>query len=148
MTHVRKQIRDAVAARVTGLSTTGSAVHKARIYSVPVPALLVYTPDEPAQLDAKGKTPSVERFLELRIEGLAGTSDETFIDILDQIASEVEIAMASDLTFGGLVKRGVLTRTQTGFAEGGEGNKTLGAIILTYEMRYRTAENNPDSTNH
>ena len=49
MAHVRKQIREAVKTKVTGLTTTGNNVFETRIYNLKpsnLPAIIVSTPDE------------------------------------------------------------------------------------------------------
>ena len=148
MSHVRTQIRAAVKARLLGLRTTGNVVHTTQIYSVPeLPALLVYTFSETSVLDnKKGRPIDLMRTLELRVEGLAATADGELSDTLDRIASEVETAMVSDLTFGGLALRTHLTNTEFGFTP--EGEKQHGMVRLTYQVVYRTAENDPETTTH
>ena len=49
MPHIRKQIRDAIATAVTGLTTTGSRVHKSRVNDLAaseLPLLAIYTTSE------------------------------------------------------------------------------------------------------
>ena len=57
MSHVRKQIRDAVVTALTGLSTTGSRVYKSRIYPLEtgkLPGLAIYTKSEEIQNNTIG----------------------------------------------------------------------------------------------
>lgn len=142
MTHVRKQIRDAVETRLTSLATTGANVFMSRIYSVAegsLPALLIYAVSEQADIHIKGRPATLLRTMELRIEGMAETSGATLDDTLDQIALEVEHAMNSDMTFSGLALRSTLTGSEISF--NGEGDAKGGSVILTYEIIYRTVEN-------
>lgn len=148
MSHVRTQIRTAVKNRLLGLYTTGQNVHMMRVYSVEdIPALLIYVNSEISELDnKKGRPVDLRRTMDLTIEGLAGTAEQTLNDTLDRISSEVETAMMSDLTFGGLAQRSRLTGTEFGFTP--EGEKQHGMVRLTYRVEYRTPENDPETANH
>lgn len=147
MSHVRQQIRIAIEARLTGLATTGARVHLSRIYTVAdVPALLIYASDEESELDTSGRPAKLRRFLDIQIQGLAGTADSSLDDTLDEIAKEVEVAVNSDTTFGGQVQRARLTQTE--FSLVGDGEKQFGSVRLNYRMQYRTAENDPETANH
>jgi hypothetical protein len=148
--HVRKQIRDAVVARLTGLATTVDQVFAGRTRPLAdehAPTLLVYAREEASRFQAMGGTGRpLERRLRLAVHGkvsLAATDPE---DTLDTIALEVERAMMSgDETFGGLVESVVLTATDIA-AEGPDdgGNRRRGDIRLTYDIEYATRADQPD----
>ena len=140
--HLRKQIRDAVVARLTGLATTGARVHGGR--TLPLsdnfsPTLFVYARAERSRTEAMGGAGRpLARQVKLVIHGyvsLAATDPE---DTLDQIALEVERAMMAEETFGGLVVAIELSETDVN-AELDDQRRRLGEIRLTYDIDYSTA---------
>jgi hypothetical protein len=143
--HKRQQIREAVGTRITSLTTTGSNVFQSRVYPLEtgnLPALIVYTKNEANELLEMGSQRTLQRNLSLVIEGYAkGTSNTD--DTVDTIAKEVEVAMASDTTFGGLALDSFLETTEIEY--NGEGEKPVGIITLTFSIKYTTTENAPDS---
>lgn len=127
MSHARQQIREACAALVTGLATTGSRVFQSRMAPQDsLPCLLVTTNDEDiaeGAFDAQ-----YERNLSVSVVGLA-KAGATLDDTLDQIALEVETAMVANRRF-------ILSGIEVDFDEGLE--KPAGRIVLTYRARYFT----------
>lgn len=145
MSHVRKQIREAVVSAVTGLTTTGSNVFEARIFNFNpsnLPALIVSTPSETSFPNSFPTPRPIERDLEVLIVGYA-RENSNLEDKLDLIAKEVETALASDLTLGGLCKDLSLSSTKSELT--GEGQKPLGIIQLVFNCRYMTKENAPQT---
>jgi len=74
MSHVRQQIREAVATRLTGLTTTGVNVFASRVYSLAdekLPALAVYTRSESS--DAANLACDLNRQLSIVIEVRQGS---------------------------------------------------------------------------
>lgn len=149
MSHVRQQIRDAVVARLTGLKTTAKNVMVGRTRPLPLdydPTLLVYT--TPAQSGGQEAAKplslsfprSIQRTMSLSIWGRVQQADLPD-DLLDVIAAEVETAMASDPTFGGLVKDSVLAGTVSQVDANGDRHE--GGIRLVYSVIYITRENAP-----
>lgn len=142
--HLRRQIRDAAAAALTGLTTTGANVFVTRAHPVEeskLPCLLIYTRSEQSRIlatDSAGAKTYL-RFLELIVEGVAQgvTADDT----LDEIAKEVEIALEADVTLGGVSWDLALQDTDLDvFAEGKvEG----GSITLSYLVTYHAAADDP-----
>lgn len=141
--HLRTQIRNAVAAKLAGLPTTGDRVYIGRTRPLTKnyePSLLIYTPGETSRRAAAGSPPILERPAIVVIEGrvsMAGVPD----DMLDQIAAEVEAAMTSDLSLGGLAYN--LQFQATDVDTKSEGERQLGGIRLAYLVTYRTAEGRP-----
>ena len=145
MAHVRKQIRDAIGTRLTGLATTGSKVYPGR--SLPLaddqspPALCFYTfPDSPdfenGELYDGVCLPL--RVLTVEIQGYyRGGSD----DDLDQMAVEVEEAMYTDPTFGGLVQWTRLGDQDVG--RDSDGARLEGVITMQFDVAYLAAEGSP-----
>lgn len=146
MSHARQQIREAVAAAVTGLATTGTSVKQSRIYPLDdakLPGLAVFTTeeavdDEQSSISSGGITQT--RNLDVVVEGYAKIND-TLDDTLDTIAAEVETAIHADLTLGGLVKHIELTGTDITLA--GEGEKMAGVVKLTFDAMYRVNITDP-----
>ena len=139
MSHVRKQIRDAVATALTGLTTTGTNVFKGRYFSMQtpkLPALLVYATNEDAELSIMGSSRGSDRVLTLVVEGYA-ISKTIVEDTLDQIAVEVEEAMASDYTLSGLTR----DVRYTGFEldANADPEQTVAVIRLIFDIKYRVA---------
>ena len=135
--HIRKQIRDAAVTVLTGLTTTGSNIFASRVYPIEadtLPCLVVMTPTESITLES-GTLEAPQRELVLEIKGVAkATSD--LDDTLDQIAKEVETAIYTDITLGGLSYSLDLQGTDTALTD--EGDQPNGSITLTYIVLYRT----------
>lgn len=146
MSHVRKQIRDAIVTALTGLSTTGSRVYAGRslpLYtgggSIPseLPALCIYTREEQANYADGILTNAPLRELTVRVEGYVDGTD----DDLDTIAEEVETAFFTDYTFGGLTVGAELGEQSINVDR--EGDDQYGVIVMTFNVMYRTAEGVP-----
>jgi hypothetical protein len=142
--HVRRQIRERVATTLTGLTTTGSKVFQSRVYPLTannLPGLLVYTTSESSDPDVMGAQPQLERELNLVIEGYAKTTSN-LDDVMDEIAKEIEVAMAADTTINALAKDSFLTDTEIQLT--GEGEQPIGMVTMNFTVQYRTANNAPD----
>ena len=86
MAHARTQIRNAVVAALTGLSTTGARVHASRMRPTDaLPALLITTDAEVIEQGAQRRQ---MRTMDIVVRGLAKGGDGVD-DTLDQIALEV-----------------------------------------------------------
>jgi len=138
MSHVRQQIREAVATRLTGLTTTGVNVFASRVYSLAdekLPALAVYTRSESS--DAANLARDLNRQLSIVIEGYAKGAT-SLGDTLDTVAAEVEAAMATDSNLNGLGKLSVLKGTEIDFQRE-EAEKPIGVIRMMYNVFYQTS---------
>ena len=106
MSHARTQIRAALVSRLTGLATTGANVFGHRYHKFAdseLPGLRVFPEDE-AVLDPTSIKRSA-RQLPMTVE--CCTKHLTTVEnSLDQIALEVEIAVAADQTLGNLIRGG------------------------------------------
>ncbi|MBT7914060.1 hypothetical protein HN588_09145 [Candidatus Bathyarchaeota archaeon] len=144
MSHVRKQIRDAVATRVTGLTTTGTNVFQSRTYSLSndkLPALTIYTKEESS--DIVNMSRDLRRTLSIVIEGYAKASS-SLDDTLDTIAAEVEAAMGSDRDLNGVGKIISVSGTEIDFASG-DSEKPVGVVRLGYDIIYVTSGSDPET---
>lgn len=151
MSHVRKQIRDAVKTAVTGLATTGANVYQgrnARLLAGNLPFLMIYVNGETVDYDDEGASmgpPSPARVIDLRIQAYTEAIDslnEVPYDELDQVAAEVETAIYVDETFGGLA-----FRTEVGDSEistDNEGEQQLAILDMGFNVSYRAVEGLPE----
>jgi hypothetical protein len=143
--HIRKQVRDTAKTALTGLATTGSNVFSGRISPLrdsEMPGLLVYLNFEDGQVDAGG---TMRRDGQLRIEGVARGGDE-LIDVLDQIAAEVETAIFGDTALAALLMAPPADPPSTRIsiddpAEGAA--RRTGSIVVAFPIRYRTPMSDP-----
>ncbi len=142
MAHARRQIREAVATALTGLTTTGSRVFQSRMREQEsLPCLLVVTDTE--NVDASVGTIQ-QRDLDILVTGLAlGASNVD--DTLDAIAEEVETAVQAGGTLGGLVSVApVLTGIRTQFDDSLQ--QPVGEIELAFRCTYFTHAGAPGTT--
>lgn len=140
--HVRKQIRDQVVTTLTGLTTTGSNIFASRVYSIEastLPCLVVTTSSESISLE-DGTLEYPERLLSVEVKGKA-KAISSLDDTLDTIAKEVETALRTDITVGGLAHGIDLSVTDVELTE--EGNQPHGTITLNYIVQYRTPFGDP-----
>ena len=131
MSHARTQLREQVAALVTGLATTGARVYQSRMRPADgLPCLLVTTNEEDITPGSIGGL--YQRRLVLQVRGFAKGST-TLDDTLDQIALEVETALAAS--------RAELDRIEIDFDD--ELEQPVGSVTLTYQITYFTAASDP-----
>lgn len=145
MAHVRKQIRDAIVTAVTGLTTTGSNVFRSRLYpleSSKLPGLCIFTRSEAVEFDTLTMSRSINRVLDVIIEGYVSAT-ANYDNTLDQIAVEVEEALAADATLGGLAKDLQVTAFEADFSADGDQPVAVGRFTVT--VQYRTAENDVET---
>ena len=132
--HARRQIRESIAAMVTGLASTGARVHQSRMRpqgAAGLPCLLVTTNDEDVSPGTIGNL--YERSLTVVVRGFA-VGSTTLDDDMDQIALEVETALAA-------YTNAVLDKLEVDFDD--ELEKPVGSIAMTYKVSYYTAANSP-----
>jgi len=141
--HIRKQIRDAAKADLTGLATTGARAFTGRFGPLDVaemPGWIVRLHEEQANWGAMG---TLERNGSLVIEGFAhGTAVE---DTLDAMAAEAEVVLYAP---GGTMRALTMnmgtpiTAIELPEPEGGAVTAT-GRIRMLIPLTYRTAEGVP-----
>lgn len=146
MSHARQQIREAVASRVTGLTTTGSNVHESWVYSHDtLPDLSVYTGREIVLEEGKTLGNRQRIGLEIVIEARAkpAEGEDSYDDQLDTICAEVQTAMAADSDLGGLMELCVyqgMDPDRSGALE-----RPSGIARMLYRGIYRIAANAPQT---
>lgn len=146
MAHMRKQIRDAVITACTGLATTGSKVFNHRVYPLganKLPGLCIYSQDESTIYQSISPPRSVMRTLTVVVESYV-KSTANYDDTIDQIALEVEQALAADVTLGGLAKDTKILGFTSEVSGDGEQPACIG--IMQVQVTYCVAENDPEAS--
>ena len=142
--HARQQIRDAIATTLDGLTTTGSNVFKSRVYNTRdqvLPCLLIYTlTDEIGEVQSIGYPRIVDRDMTLAVEARVKATSG-FDATVDTICEEVEAALATDLTLGGLTRDILHASTQIAYTA--DGDKPYGSALMSFNIRYRVKEDAP-----
>ena len=143
--HVRKQIRAAAVTALTGLATTAGRVFASRVYPLQdadLPGLRISNPDEAIEsASLGGANRYLERHLTLEVQACV-KQVSGYEDLVDQIAKEVEIALATNNTLGNLAKWIVPRSIETELS--GEGEKPIAVATIRFEVVYITALNAPD----
>lgn len=144
MAHVRKLIRDNIESTLTGLTTTGSKVFVTRVYPISagsLPGLAIYTRSETSDYITIGSSRSVERSLVVTVEAyVQGTTG--YDDQIDQIASEVEAALATDVTRGGYAKDTRITAFDADYSA--DPDQPVAYASITVEVDYVTIDGIPE----
>jgi hypothetical protein len=143
--HLRQQIVDAIATTVTGLATTSTRVFKERVYALEasnLPGILIEDGAEQLMSTTLSTPRTFVREMRVNVIG-AAASVSTLGATLNQIAKEVEIAMAMPVSaLAGKAKASRLATISKQMS--GDGSQPLGTITLGYDVTYITAENSPD----
>src|SRR3990167_6145831 len=105
--HLRRQIRDATQALLTGLTTTAARIYVSRAEEHPMqadelPGLRLSTPNETIETLTMGVGRIRERIMHVQVE-LVVKSTGTPAATVDAMRKEIEIAIDADPTLGGLV---------------------------------------------
>lgn len=144
MAHIRKLIRDNIETTLTGLATTNGRVYKTRVYPVAedrLPGLAIYTRDESAEYATITKPRTQMRELTVSVE-IYVKAQVDYDDELDQIASEIESALYTDVTRGGYAKDTMMTGFDCDFS--GEGDQPVARGTMQISVDYVTLEGNPE----
>lgn len=145
--HVRQQIREAAAAALTGLSTTGARVYQSRVHvlgDADLPCIVITTNDETVERGSIGVQALLRRMLSLQVTAKAKAT-ANLDDTLDTIVKEVETALNASVsanTLGGLAKHVDLSSVVIDMD--GEGEKPVGQAVMNFNVYYMTAANAPD----
>lgn len=149
MAHIREQIRDAVAALLIDLPTTGKRVEIGRARPLAndyEPTLFIFTTDDILRTRSMSKPRTERHALTVRIEGRVVQPDAPD-DILDKIATEVSAKMASQQRLEAANGR-YLNLDQmlmkTGSKTAAVGDQHEGAVGLEYSFTYAIKENAPE----
>lgn len=145
MAHIRKLIRDNIETALTGLATTNGRVYRTRVYPIAedrLPGLAIYTREESTDYATITRPRTQMRNLVVSVEiYVKGQSD--YDDELDQIASEIEVALYTDPTRGGYAKDTMVTSFDCDFS--GDGDQPVARATMQISVDYVTLENNPEA---
>jgi hypothetical protein len=142
--HIRRQLREAVAAAVTGLTTTGANVFQWPAYALQdanLPALRVSATDSSSQVESIHAPALISRIVEVIVEGVAKANAD-LDDTLDDIAKEVESALGPGVTVSS--KTVQLGYTGCEIEVSGDGEKPTGTIRMRFETTLYNLANAPD----
>lgn len=131
MSHIRTELRNAVASTLTGLASTGSRVYKSRIYPIEaakLPCLAIYVKSETIEQSTMGAQKKL-RNIELVVE-CAASATADLDATLDTICDQVEIAMANNKNLNGLALEVLLESTEMDL--NGDGEKPVGIARIQY----------------
>lgn len=144
MAHQRKLIRKAVADLLVAANTAaGSRVKTTRVdplTELELPSISVYTLGEDVDPDSANTAPiELTRKLKLEVTGFVMHTDALSADdAMDDLAEQIEAAMAADYYIGSNVVDQLLESTEMQVVEGGSSDPLVGVVTLTYAMTYRT----------
>jgi len=142
MSHVREQLRKAVATAVTGLTTTGTKVYTNRVYPVDVtdcPCLIITSSGDDVEAQTIHQPYLQVRQTRIQIEAYAEGVDG-FDDEIDTICQEVETAIAS--ASSSLVKGMYLRGTRIDFDQG---DQPIGRATMVFTKDLYTQSNAPQT---
>lgn len=142
--HMRRQIREAAATVLTGLTTTGSRVFTSRarlVQAADLPCLRIWCDDESITSQTIHVARVRERVLQLVVEGCCSANAD-MDDTLDLIAKEVEIALDGNQTLGVGVNAVEPKEIKSEFLAQGE--TVIAVVTLRFEVTYYAAKGAPD----
>lgn len=145
MSHLRKQIRDAVVTALTGLTTTSTRVYKSRVYPLEtgkLPGLCIYTKSEEISTTTINRPRTQIRTLEVIVEAYVMVNTN-FDDTIDTISVEVEEALYTNALLGGLSKELNILSFDADYS--GEGEKVVGVGRWTVNVIYTDKENDVET---
>lgn len=142
MSHVRQQMREQIAAAVTGLSLTGTNVYQSRVYPVEnanLPCLIVTTEGDSAQMLTMSSPASIMRSVIVRIQAIARAVAD-LDDTMDSICADIETAIGNASTIALNIEYQGTEIELTAIGE-----KPVGTATLTYIAQINTLENAPET---
>lgn len=144
MSHIRTRIRQNIVTTLTGLDNTGSNCFDTRVFAVHnsiLPAICVYTQSETVRYPSMGPPRTLIKRMSARIEVYVKTTG-TYDEMVDQICADIEEALYTDLTRGGLAEDTRITSLDTDFSADGDQPVMVGR--LTCEVDYFAVEGSPE----
>jgi len=142
--HLRKQIRAAVVASgvLGNLTTTSTRVANSPVYDLTdLPALRISTPAEAMEIESLGASRIRRHTLTLAVEACV-KANSSYVDTVDLICKEVQIALDASNTLGGLCKW-IEPKSFEQQLEG-EGDKAIAVGRMEFDVVYFTAQGAPD----
>lgn len=142
--HLHRQIREAVATDLTGLTTSGARVYPNRLHPFEVsslPGLRISVAEDTVTAATVHQPHVQEHALALVVECVARASVD-LDDTCDQMAKEVEVALAGGVTVGTRTFYPVLTGSHYDDEAAGT---PAGAKRLTFAFDYACLNTTPDT---
>ena len=140
MAHARQQIREQLAATLTGLTTTAGRVYDTRLYAYDqLPCLTVFA-DRDTLDEEKSQATKHFHDLALRVEARA-KAKASVEDTIDTICAEIEAAIYADTTLNGKVFDVFVSDTQIEYSV--EQDQPIALANLTLNAVYRVAPSAP-----
>ena len=144
MSHIRTRIRQNIVTTLKGLTDTESNVFDTRIYPMnldTLPGICVYTAGETSSYLSISPPRTLDKSIAVAVEIYVKMID-TYDEKLDQIAADVEEALYTDLSRGGLAQDTMVTAFDSTFSGDVEQPVLMGK--LTVQVRYSAVEGSPE----
>lgn len=144
MSHIRTRIRQNIVTTLTGLDNTLNNVFDSRVYPMNIdtlPGICVYTPSETSGYLSIRPPRTLDKVISASIEIYVQMID-TYDEILDQIAADVEESLYTDLSRGGLATDTRVLSFDSTFSGDIEQPVIMGK--LNVEIRYSAVEGSPE----
>lgn len=141
-TVIRNKIRDLLIAGNTAAADKVFANRVVPIQEDELPCITVYTNGETAEIYNTAPR-ELERRLSVVVE-IANKVEETIDESLDDLAKEVEYILDQDDTVGGTASDIVYQGSDLAIRD--EGENLIGALRLTYEVKYYTYQGKDPET--
>lgn len=145
MTHARDQIRDAVLAAVTGLTTTKKNAFASRVHPVndtELPCVLVFTREETSERITMSPPRTMRNTLTVMVEGYVKLTNG-YDDKLDKISVEVTKAIHNSTSLRSVVRDIYLINTSISLV--GDVEKPVAVVSMSWAAEYLTKENDPET---
>jgi hypothetical protein len=145
MTHARDQIRDAVLAAVTGLTTTKKNAFASRVHPVndnDLPCVLVFTREETSEPITMAQPRTMQSTLTVMVEGYVKLTNG-YDDKLDKISVEVTKAIYNSTSLRAVVRDIFLSNTAITLI--GDVEKPVAVVSMSFTAEYQTKENDPET---
>lgn len=142
--HLHRQIREAVATKVTGLTTTGARVFPNRMHpfdATALPGLRVFIDRDDVNVDGAAFPHIQQHKLMLVIEALA-TATADLDDTLDLISKEVETVLSAGFLIGSRTLQCALAGSRHDFDAAAT---PAGVKRMFFQIEYHTTASAPDS---
>jgi hypothetical protein len=144
MSHIRTRIRQNIVTTLTGLPNTGDNCFDTRVFPVHeqvLPAIIVYTTGETTSYPTMNPPRTLVKRLNVRIEAYVKMTN-TYDEMVDQICADIEEALYTDLTRGGLALDTMVTSFDADFS--GDGEQPVMVGRMTCQVLYTAVEGSPE----
>ena len=142
--HRAESIMDAVVAAVTGLTTTGANVNRARAYPLEVsgiPALLVWQGEDSTQTEMIGD--EVISLLEVHIDAVVREPSAQIDTTLNLIREEITVALMADYTLGLVYVAGIMEQSADEPELSGDGDSPIAQMRTNWDVQYQRSRTDP-----